>query len=92
MRAVEKVGLDEITVQAMEQAFNLACSRLIRSGVLDGANLERMQRLAAEHLVRYARRGERDEWRLARRAIFAISMAAANERLIAAAGRTFAIR
>ena len=92
MRAVEKVGLDEITVQAMEQAFNLACSRLIRAGVLDAANIERMQRLGAEYLVRYARRGEHDEWRLARRAIFAISMAAANERLIAANGRTSAAR
>lgn len=92
MRAVEKVGLDEITVQAMEQAFNLACSRLIRSGVLDAANIERMQRLAAEHLVRYARRGEHDEWRLARRAIFAVSMAAANERLAGATGRPFAMR
>lgn len=91
MRAVEKVGLDEITVQVMEQAFNLACSRLIRAGVLDSANIERMQRLAAEHLVRHARRGERDEWRLARRAIFAVSMAAANER-IATAGRSPAAR
>ena len=90
MRAVEKVGLDEITVRAMEQAFNLACSRLIRAGVLDAANIERMQRLAAEHLVRYGRRGEHDEWRLARRAIFAISMAAANERVDAANVRTSA--
>lgn len=90
MRAVEQVGLDEIAVQAMEQGFNIACSRLIRAGVLDAANVERMQRLAAEHLVRYARRGERDEWRLARRAMFAVSMAAANERLFAANGGTSA--
>ena len=45
-----------------------------------------MQRLAARKLVHWARRGEREEWRLARRAIFAVSMAAANERLAASNG------
>jgi hypothetical protein len=45
-----------------------------------------MQRLAAKKLVHWARRGEREEWRLARRAIFVMSMAAANERLAKANG------
>jgi hypothetical protein len=86
MRAAEQTGLDDDAVKAMGQAFDLACSRLIRAGVLDASNIERMQRLAAKKLVHWARRGEREEWRLARRAIFAMSMAAANERLAVANG------
>ena len=86
MRAAKQVGLDDDAVKAMGQAFDLACSRLIRAGVLDASNIERMQQLAAKKLVHWARRGEREEWRLARRAIFAMSMAAANERLAAANG------
>jgi len=81
MRAVEQIGLDDVSVRAMGQAFDMACSRLIRAGVLDACNVERMQRLAAKHLVHYARRGEHDEWRLARRAMFLMCMAAAQERL-----------
>jgi hypothetical protein len=81
MHAAERMGLDDDAVKAMGQAFDLACARLIRAGVLDASNIERMQRLAAKQLVHWARRGEREEWRLARRAIFAVSMAAANERL-----------
>ena len=84
MRAAETVGLDDDAVKAMGQAFDLACARLIRAGVLDASNIERMQRLAAKKLVHWARRGERDEWRLARRAMFDMSMAAATERLAAA--------
>ncbi|HXD45257.1 MAG TPA: hypothetical protein VN655_08985 [Pseudolabrys sp.] len=83
MRAAEQVGLDDDAVRAMGQAFDIACSRLIRAGVLEASNIERMQQLAARTLVQWARRGERDEWRLARRAIFAMSMAAASERLAA---------
>ena len=75
MRAAEQTGLDDDAVKAMGQAFDLACSRLIRAGVLDASNIERMQRLAAKKLVHWARR-----------AIFAMSMAAANERLAAANG------
>jgi hypothetical protein len=86
MRAAEQTGLDDDAVKAMGQAFDLACSRLIRAGVLDAFNIERMQRLAAKRLVQLARRGERDEWRLARRAIFDMSMAAAVERLMASQG------
>lgn len=81
MRAVEQIGLDDVSVRAMGQAFDVACTRLIRAGVLDSSNLERMQRLAAKHLVHCARRGERDEWRLARRAMFLMCMAVAQERL-----------
>jgi hypothetical protein len=84
MRAAEQVGLDDDAVKAMGQAFDLACSRLIRAGVLDASNIERMQRLAAKKLVHWAHRGERDEWRLARRAMFDMSMAAAIERLAVA--------
>jgi hypothetical protein len=81
MRAVEQIGLDDVTVRAMGQAFDIACSRLIRAGVLDASNIERMQRLAAKHLVHCARRGERDEWRLARRVMYLMCMAVAKERL-----------
>lgn len=84
MRAVEQIGLDDVSVKAMGQAFDIACSRLIRAGVLDASNAERMQRLAAKHLVHCARRGERDEWRLARRAMFLMCMAVAKERIAAA--------
>jgi hypothetical protein len=68
----------------MGQAFDIACTRLVRTGVLDATNVGRMQRLAARHLVRCARRGERDEWRLARRAMFLVCMAVATERLAGA--------
>ena len=85
MRAVEQIGLDDVTVRAMGQAFDIACTRLIRAGVLEASNIERLQRLAAKHLVHCARRGERDEWRLARRAMFLMSMAAARERIASAA-------
>jgi len=84
MRAVEQTGLDDVAVRAMGQAFDVACSRLIRAGVLDASNIEHMQRLAAKHLVHCARRGERDEWRLARRAMFLMCMATAQERLASA--------
>ena len=81
MRAVEQIGLDDVAVHAMGQAFDIACTRLVRVGVLESSNIERMQRLAAEHLVRCARRGERSEWRLARRAMFVVCKAVAKERL-----------
>jgi hypothetical protein len=68
----------------MGQAFDIACSKLVRAGVLNASNIEGMQRLAAKHLVHCARRGERDEWRLARRAMFLMCMAAAKERIAAA--------
>jgi hypothetical protein len=83
MRAAEQVGLDDVAVRAMGQAFDIVCSRLIRAGILNASNIERMQRVAAKHLVYCARRGERDEWRLARRAMFLVCMAAANERIAA---------
>jgi hypothetical protein len=83
MRTAEQYGLDEDAVQAMGRAFDLACARLSRSGVLTPINLERMQKIAAQQLVLYARRGERNEWRLARRAIFAVCATAADEQIAA---------
>jgi hypothetical protein len=67
----------------MGRAFDIACARLSRTGMLSPGNTDRIQRLAAQQLVMHARRGERDEWRLARRAIFAVCAAAASERVIA---------
>ncbi len=84
MYAAGQAGLDDGAVRAMGQAFDIACTRLMRTGMLDAANIERMQRLAARLLVHWARRGEQDPWRLARRAMFAMCMAIANERLAAA--------
>lgn len=83
MRAIEQTGLDDVTVLAMGQAFDIACSRLLRAGILNASNVERLQRLGAKKLVHYARRGERDEWRLARHAMFAMCMQAALERIAA---------
>ena len=83
MRTAEQYGLDEDAVQAMGRAFDLACARLSRSGVLTPANLERMQKIAAQQLVMHARRGERNEWRLARRAIFAVCANVAGEPIAA---------
>ena len=40
-----------------------------------------MLKIAAQQLLMYARNGERNEWRLARRAIFAVCAAVAGERL-----------
>lgn len=84
MRIAEQYGLDDIAVHQMGRAFDIACSRLIRTGMLVPSNLERMQKVAASQLVLYARAGERNEWRLARRAIFAVCAAVASERLAAA--------
>jgi hypothetical protein len=81
MRIAEQYGLDDSAVHAMGRAFDLACSRLVRTGVIDPANLDRLQRIAAQQLVSYARRGERNEWRLARRAIFAVCAVVASERI-----------
>ena len=83
MRTAEQYGLDEDAVQAMGRAFDLACSRLSRTGMLDASNLERMQKVAAQQLVMHARRGERNDWRLARRAIFAVCAAVAGEQIAA---------
>lgn len=83
MRTAEQYGLDEDAVQAMGRAFDLACSRLSRTGVLLPSNLERLQKIAAQQLVMHARRGERNEWRLARRAIFAVCAAVAGDQISA---------
>jgi len=83
MRIAEQYGLDDSAVHAMGRAFDLACSRLVRTGVVVPANLDRMQRVAAQQLVAYARNGERNEWRLARRAIFAVCALVASERAAA---------
>jgi hypothetical protein len=42
-----------------------------------------MQKIAAQQLVMHARRGERNEWRLARRAIFAVCAIVAGEPIAA---------
>src|SRR3954453_15420465 len=81
MRTAEQYGLDDSAVQAMGRAFDIACARLSRTGVMLPGNLDRMQKIAAQQLVMYARNGERNEWRLARRAIFAVCAAVAGERL-----------
>jgi hypothetical protein len=81
MRTAEQCGLDDSAVQAMGRAFDIACARLSRTGVMLPANVDRMQKIAAQQLVMYARNGERNEWRLARRAIFAVCAAVAGERL-----------
>ncbi len=81
MRTAEQYGLDEDAVQAMGRAFDLACARLSRTGMLNPANLERMQKIAAQQLVTHARRGERNEWRLARRAMFAVCATVAGEQI-----------
>jgi hypothetical protein len=85
MRTAEDYGLDDSAVQVMGRAFDIACARLSRTGMLRPGNMERMQKLAAQQLVMYARRGERNEWRLARRAIFAVCAETATERLAARA-------
>ncbi len=83
MRTAEQYGLDDNAVQVMGRAFDIACARLSRTGMLAPNNLDRMQKIAAQQLVMYARNGERNEWRLARRAIFAVCAAVAGERLAA---------
>jgi hypothetical protein len=83
MRTAEQYGLDDSAVQAMGRAFDIACARLSRTGMLLPSNIDRMQKIAAQQLVMYARNGERNEWRLARRAIFAVCAAVAGERIAA---------
>ncbi len=70
----------------MGRAFDIACARLSRTGIMLPGNLDRLQKIAAQQLVMYARNGERNEWRLARRAIFAVCAAAAGERIAAGFG------
>src|SRR3569832_1972228 len=81
MRTAEQYGLDDSAVRAMGRAFDIACARLSRTGMMLPGNLDRMQKIAAQQLVMYARNGERNEWRLARRAIFAVCAAVAGEQL-----------
>jgi hypothetical protein len=81
MRTAEQYGLDDSAVRAMGRAFDIACARLSRTQVMLPGNGDRMQKIAAQQLVMYARNGERNEWRLARRAIFAVCAAVAGERL-----------
>jgi hypothetical protein len=81
MRTAEQYGLDDSAVQAMGRAFDIACARLSRTGIMLPGNLDRLQKIAAQQLVMYARNGERNEWRLARRAIFAVCAAVAGERI-----------
>jgi hypothetical protein len=83
MRTAEQYGLDDSAVQAMGRAFDIACARLSRTGIMLPGNLDRLQKIAAQQLVMYARNGERNEWRLARRAIFAVCAAVAGEKLAA---------
>jgi hypothetical protein len=83
MRTAEQYGLDDSAVQAMGRAFDIACARLSRTGIMLPGNLDRLQKIAAQQLVMYARNGERNEWRLARRAIFAVCAAVAGERITA---------
>jgi len=70
----------------MGRAFDIACARLSRTGIMLPGNLDRLQKIAAQQLVMYARNGERNEWRLARRAIFAVCAAVAGERIAAGLG------
>ncbi len=86
MRTAEQYGLDDSAVQAMGRAFDIACARLSRTGIMLPGNLDRLQKIAAQQLVMYARNGERNEWRLARRAIFAVCAAVAGERIAAGLG------
>jgi hypothetical protein len=86
MRTAEHYGLDDSAVQAMGRAFDIACARLSRTGILLPSNLERLQKIAAQQLVMHARNGERSDWRLARRAIFAVCAAVASDRLAAGIG------
>jgi hypothetical protein len=86
MRTAEHYGLDDSAVQAMGRAFDIACALLSRTGVLLPSNLERLQKIAAQQLVMHARNGERSDWRLARRAIFAVCAAVASDRLAAGTG------
>jgi hypothetical protein len=83
MRTAEQYGLDDSAVQAMGRAFDIACARLSRTGIMLPGNLDRLQKIAAQQLVMYARNGERNEWRLARRAIFTVCAAVAGERIAA---------
>jgi hypothetical protein len=86
MRTAEQYGLDDSAVQAMGRAFDIACARLSRTGIMLPGNLDRLQKIAAQQLVMYARNGERNEWRLARRAIFAVCATVAGERIAAGFG------
>jgi len=51
-------------------AFERAWQQLYQSGIVGPFNKSRVRRMLAEQITYWARLGERDEWRLARRAMF----------------------
>ncbi len=58
------------TMPLVMRAFDRAWERLCRSEVVGPYNKSRVRRMMAEQLTYWVNHGERDEWRLTRRAIF----------------------
>ncbi len=80
-RAAESFEAETLAV--MRKAHELAWARLLATGVVNGQNLRRMQKLTAQYVIELAVRGERDVWRLARHIIFYACAAEAQERAAA---------
>lgn len=54
----------------ISQAFERAWQQLYLSGLVGPFNKSRVRRMLAEQITYWAKQGEVDEWRLARRAMF----------------------
>jgi hypothetical protein len=68
------IVLDPEELELLDRATRIAYSQLIDSGaVRGGQQLYKSRDLAVAVMVRAICRGEKDVWRIARRAIFAVS-------------------
>lgn len=61
---------EDTELHTLGNAFDRAWDRFLRTGRLTPDNFAQSREMIANAILEYARRGERDEWRLARHAIF----------------------
>jgi hypothetical protein len=63
-------AFDDAELVTLGKAFDRAWDRFLRTGMLSPFNLIESQEILASRILHSARLGERDEWRLAREALF----------------------
>ena len=63
------LALSDVDLQTVGKAFDHAWDRYLRTGLLTRHNLTESRHILASRILRAARFGERDPWRLARAAV-----------------------
>src|SRR5262245_23667753 len=63
------LALSDVDLQTVGKAFDYAWDRYLRTGLLTRHNLTESRHILACRILRAARFGERDPWRLARDAV-----------------------